>query len=65
MDSNTRNGGVGRQLIEGVYAEAEKAEAPKVYWHTQRFNHRAQLLYTKVAEDDNRSVYKKVFPPKQ
>lgn len=61
VDPNTRNNGVGRKLIERLYVEAEKSAAPKVYWYTQRFNHRAQLLYSKVAKDDNRIVYSKVF----
>lgn len=62
VDPKTRNGGIGRKLIEELYRQAEVNKAPKVYWHTQRFNHRAQLLYTQVAKDDDRNVYKKVFP---
>lgn len=65
VNPNTRNGGVGRKLIEAIYDEAEKNDVLKVYWHTQRFNHTAQLLYTKVAVDDDRNVYKKVFEPKK
>ena len=49
VDPAVRNGGVGRKLIEYVYAQAENAGS-KVYWHTQYFNHRAQLLYTKVGK---------------
>lgn len=50
VDPNVRNKGTGRQLIEHVYKESEKAGACKVYWHTQHFNHRAQLLYTKIGK---------------
>ena len=48
VDPECRNGGVGRKLIEHVYAQADKAGTKAVYWHTQYFNHRAQLLYTKI-----------------
>lgn len=50
VDPNVRNKGTGRKLMEYCFAEAEKAGACKVYWLTQHFNHRAQLLYTKVGE---------------
>lgn len=45
-----RLGGVGRALIEYVYAEADKMDCGKTYWNTQFENHRAQLLYTKVGK---------------
>ena len=57
VDPKSRNGGVGRKLIEYVYAEAEKAGTKSVYWHTQFFNHRAQLLYTKVAKRTDFVMY--------
>lgn len=44
----TRNAGAGRQLIEHVYNTADASGIEVVYWHTQYFNHRAQLLYTNV-----------------
>jgi D-amino-acid N-acetyltransferase len=50
VDPEYRNGGIGRKLIENVYAEADKKGIKSVYWHTQYFNHRAQLLYTKVGK---------------
>jgi D-amino-acid N-acetyltransferase len=50
VDPSIRNKGTGRQLIEHVYEHARLIPASSVYWHTQHFNHRAQLLYTKVAE---------------
>ena len=49
VDPSARNAGAGRQLIEYVYEHAKKIPAESVYWHTQYFNHVAQLLYTKVA----------------
>lgn len=57
VDPKSRNGGVGRKLIEHVYAEADKAGTGSVYWHTQFFNHRAQLLYTKVGKRTDFVMY--------
>ena len=43
-----RGGGVGRGLIEAVYAEADAAGAAGVYWLTQEFNHSARRLYDTI-----------------
>lgn len=59
VDPAVRSKGNGRKLIEAVYAEADKHEVKKVYWHTQRFNHRAQLLYTKVGVRDDFVSYQR------
>ena len=40
--------GVGRKLIEYVYKEGDSKGVDKVYWCTQMFNHRAQILYNKL-----------------
>ena len=56
VDPACRNGGIGRKLIEHVYAYANKA-GNKVYWHTQYFNHRAQLLYTKIGKRTDFIMY--------
>jgi GNAT superfamily N-acetyltransferase len=40
-----RGKGVGRALIEGVYAAADAAGRPEVYWLTQEFNTAARRLY--------------------
>jgi GNAT superfamily N-acetyltransferase len=45
-----RGTGLGRALIEAVYAAADAAGAPAVYWLTQDFNHEARLLYDRVAK---------------
>ncbi|MEY8839875.1 N-acetyltransferase family protein [Cribrihabitans sp. XS_ASV171] len=45
-----RGKGVGRKLIEAVYAEADGAGAPSVYWLTQNFNHTARHLYDRVGK---------------
>ena len=47
---NARGLGVGRSLIEAVYAEAEKRGSPGVYWLTEKTNKQARALYDKVAQ---------------
>ena len=40
--------GAGRALIEAVYAAADAAGRPFVYWTTQEFNATARVLYDRV-----------------
>jgi len=47
-DPDVRGTGIGRALIEHVYAEADAAGCPSVYWLTQDFNHTARLLYDRI-----------------
>ena len=47
-DPDVRGSGVGRALIEAVYAAADAANAPSVYWLTQDFNHQARKLYDRI-----------------
>lgn len=49
VDPEVRGGGVGRALIEAVYAAADAAGCPSVYWMTQEFNYRGRMLYDRVA----------------
>ena len=42
--------GIGRSLIEAVYAEADKLGSPSVYWLTEKTNKQARALYDKVAQ---------------
>ncbi|HMO09714.1 MAG TPA: GNAT family N-acetyltransferase [Paracoccaceae bacterium] len=44
----TRGRGVARALIEAVYAAADAAGAPAVWWLTQEFNYRGRMLYDQV-----------------
>ncbi len=53
-----RGKGVGRALIESVYAEAERTGASRVYWQTHESNTTAQVLYDKVAERSGFIVYR-------
>lgn len=48
-DPEVRGTGIGRALIEAVYAAADTAGAPSVYWLTQDFNTEARKLYDRVA----------------
>lgn len=44
----TRGTGVGRSLIEAVYAAADANGTPSVYWLTQEFNKTARQLYDRI-----------------
>lgn len=61
VDAKTRNAGVGRQLIEHVYSHSRERDVQSVYWHTQHFNHRAQLLYVRTADKTDFVQYRKVL----
>jgi GNAT superfamily N-acetyltransferase len=52
-----RGRGVGRALIEGVYARARDAGASRVYWQTRENNAAGRMLYDKVAEHRGFIVY--------
>jgi GNAT superfamily N-acetyltransferase len=45
---DVRGMGVGRALIEAVYAAADEAGIPMVYWLTQHFNATARQLYDRI-----------------
>ncbi len=48
-DPSVRGTGVGRRLIESVYAAADTDGCPSVYWLTQDFNEEARKLYDRIA----------------
>jgi len=52
-----RGRGVGRQLIQEVYAAATAAGSTRVYWQTQVTNTPGRALYDKVAEHNGFIVY--------
>jgi GNAT superfamily N-acetyltransferase len=56
---NARGKGVGRALIEAVYAAAKQAGSPRVYWQTHETNTRAMLLYDKLADKSGFIQYRK------
>ncbi len=45
-----RGTGIGRALIEAVYAAADEQGAPSVYWLTQDFNAAGRRLYDRVGK---------------
>ena len=47
-DPSVRGTGVGRKLIEAVYAAADTDGCPSVYWLTQDFNEEARKLYDRI-----------------
>lgn len=49
-DESVRGQGVGRKLIEAVYAQADKDNLAAVYWMTQDFNTEARKLYDRIAK---------------
>jgi GNAT superfamily N-acetyltransferase len=58
---NLRGSGVGRALIEAVYAKAKEAGAARVYWLTHETNTTAMLLYDNVAEKSGFLQYRKAI----
>lgn len=50
VDPEVRGSGAGRALIEAVYAAADAAGCPMVYWLTQEFNATARQLYDRIAK---------------
>lgn len=49
-DAEARGRGVGRALIEAVYAEADRHNAAQTYWLTDESNAIARQLYDRVAK---------------
>jgi GNAT superfamily N-acetyltransferase len=47
-DPEVRGKGIGRALIEAVYAAADAGGAASVYWMTQDFNTTARRLYDRI-----------------
>lgn len=58
-DASARGGGIGRALIEAVYAAAKAAGSARVYWQTHETNHVAMRLYDQVAVKSGFLVYRK------
>lgn len=54
-----RGQGVGRALIEAVYAHARALGVPRVYWQTHETNTVAMRLYDQVAERSGFVVYRR------
>lgn len=54
-----RGGGVGRALIEAVYARADAIGAERVYWLTHESNAAARKLYDTLAVNDGFVEYRR------
>jgi len=52
-----RGRGIGRSLIEGVYAHARSAGISSVYWQTHESNTAGRRLYDKIARHSGFLVY--------
>lgn len=52
-----RGHGIGRALIDGVYAEARRAGLRRVYWQTHASNTAGRALYDRIARHDGFIVY--------
>ncbi|WP_426150866.1 GNAT family N-acetyltransferase [Pseudomonas sp. DC3000-4b1] len=59
VDDKYRGGGIGRQLIEHVYAQARGAGCSKVHWLTHETNATAIALYEQLAERPGFIQYRK------
>jgi GNAT superfamily N-acetyltransferase len=57
--ADARGGGIGRALIEAVYAAARAAGSSRVYWQTHETNAVAMRLYDRVATKSGFLVYRK------
>jgi len=53
--------GVGRALIEAVYARAKEKGAARVYWLTHQSNSVAMALYDKIADKSGFVQYRKTL----
>jgi GNAT superfamily N-acetyltransferase len=60
--ADARGQGIGRRLIEAVYAAAAEAGSPRVYWLTHETNAQARILYDQVAERSGFIQYRKQLP---
>mgnify|MGYP001030034684 FL=1 len=58
-DPSVRGTGIGRKLIEAVYAAADTAGAPAVYWLTQDDNQTGRQLYDRVGQLTNFIKYQR------
>jgi GNAT superfamily N-acetyltransferase len=55
---DARGTGIGRALIEAVYARAKAAGSERVYWQTHETNAIAQRLYDRIAVRSGFIVYR-------
>ncbi|WP_330114673.1 GNAT family N-acetyltransferase [Pseudomonas sp. JS3066] len=56
-----RGGGIGRQLIEHVYAQARTTGVSRVHWLTHETNTDAMQLYDRIADRSGFVQYRKIL----
>lgn len=61
VDPDVRGQGVGRALIEHVYARAAQAGASRVWWLTHESNATAMLLYDRIAQKSGFVQYRRLL----
>jgi GNAT superfamily N-acetyltransferase len=59
VEPTRHGGGIGRALMEAVYAHARAAGAWRVHWHVLETNATAIRLYDKVASRSGHVVYRR------
>jgi GNAT superfamily N-acetyltransferase len=59
--ADVRGGGIGRALIEHVYADAKRRGAARVHWLTHRTNAAAMRLYESVGHRSGFVQYRKLL----
>jgi GNAT superfamily N-acetyltransferase len=60
--ASARKRGVGRALIEAVYARADQLQCARTYWLTQASNETARKLYDQVAKNAGFIQYRRDTP---
>jgi GNAT superfamily N-acetyltransferase len=61
VDEAARGQGIGRALIEHVYAQAAKLGASRVHWLTHETNRHAMHLYDRIADRSGFVQYRKIL----
>ena len=59
--NDARGGGIGRALIEHVYADAKRRGTSRVYWLTHESNDKGIRLYDRLADRSGFIQYRKLF----
>jgi GNAT superfamily N-acetyltransferase len=63
VEADIRGAGIGRKLIEHVYARAEEAKCSRVWWLTHETNTDAMQLYDRIADRSGFVQYRKALGP--
>lgn len=61
VDPARRGGGIGRKLVEHVYAVARTQGCSRVYWLTHETNAQAMKLYDRIAKRSGFVQYRHLF----